>query len=291
MKRLTKHFTPSLFIALIALVLAATGGAFAASSHGGGAPSATGHASATTLTASIAKKKPAPKGPRGPAGPKGATGATGPAGPTGPAGAPGAKGENGAAGAAGVGTEGPKGTNGESVTNTEIKTSSATCSHEGGAEFTVGSSKTHACNGKTGFTTTLPAGKTEKGTWGATGVPVFIDGAFAGVFGSAISFPIPLEQAPSLVIVPLVNGKLGHGEGNGCPTTSSAAEPEAEPGNLCIFVTEEAHNVKSVTAVNPESNGSLEKAGRAGAVPLVFPTEETEAVTVMGTWAVTAPTS
>ena len=102
------HLTPSMAIAFVALVLALTGGAFAATPHGGGG---------ATATAAKSKAKPkakaGPRGPAGPAGKTGATGATGPAGATGPGGAAGAKGETGGAGVQGVqgetGATGPQG--------------------------------------------------------------------------------------------------------------------------------------------------------------------------------------
>lgn len=92
--------SPAMIVAVLALVFAATGGAYASVQSSGSGISA--HAAA--------KKKKGTKGARGPAGrpgapgatgPQGPKGATGPAGPTGPkgdAGAPGAKGDDGAAG-------------------------------------------------------------------------------------------------------------------------------------------------------------------------------------------------
>src|ERR1700760_3375487 len=72
---------PGLTVAIIALIVALSGGAFAAS-HG-----------------ATASKTKVVKGPRGPKGPKGDAG---PAGPQGPAGAPGAKGDQGIQGIQGT---------------------------------------------------------------------------------------------------------------------------------------------------------------------------------------------
>jgi hypothetical protein len=151
--KIKKHFTPSTLIAIIALVFAATGGAFAAT---GGS----GNSSHATLTASAAKAKAKAKtkaGPRGPAGKNGtngapgATGPAGPAGPQGPGGAQGAAGNNGA--------NGEPGAPGTSVTSAPA--SKAEC-ESGGVKYTPGGK---VCNGKPGFTETLPSGKTETGAW------------------------------------------------------------------------------------------------------------------------------
>lgn len=158
--RLRKHLTPATGLALLALVFAITGGAFAAT--GGG------NSSHGTLTASAAKSKAKAKakaGPRGPAGPagkngtngtNGAPGATGPAGPQGPA------------GAAGSGTPGPKGENGTNGTSvTSVPASKAEC-ESGGVKYTPGGK---VCNGATGYTKTLPEHQTEMGAWTISPVP------------------------------------------------------------------------------------------------------------------------
>lgn len=88
--------SPAAIIAVIALVFAMFGGAYAATGGGGKA------------TASKSKGKRGPTGPTGPRGPKGATGAAGLSGAIGSAGAPGPKGDAGPAG-----PEGPEGKPGE----------------------------------------------------------------------------------------------------------------------------------------------------------------------------------
>lgn len=225
LQRLRKHLTPSVFIALIALVFALTGGAFAATGGGGGGSS---HA---TLTASAAKSKAKSKtkaGARGPAGPagkngtngangaQGATGAVGPAGPAGsqgPAGAAGAKGETGATGPKGetgaTGEEGPA-----------------------GPEGTFGGQ-------------TLPAGKTLKGNWAASGYGeegfALVGHPYFGVAGAAVSYALPLgEQGAGLGVVAhyIDEEEVEHGVmPEGC--TGSAVDPGAEPGNLCVFAESE----------------------------------------------------
>ena len=70
MKPLKKHLNPSTFIALLALVFAITGGAFAASGNGGGSGAkATASVGHSTRLAAIAKSKPKPKGKAGPGAP------------------------------------------------------------------------------------------------------------------------------------------------------------------------------------------------------------------------------
>jgi hypothetical protein len=138
--RIKKHFTPSTFIALLALVFALTGGAFAAT--GGG------RASHATLTAAAAKSKgkAGARGARGPAGPAGKEGKTGPQGPAG------AKGETGPAGPAGPtgAASTAQGPAGESVLISALTPDQEGLCEEGGSKFTAGGKTTTACNGETG---------------------------------------------------------------------------------------------------------------------------------------------
>jgi Collagen triple helix repeat (20 copies) len=137
--RVKKHLTPSTFIALVALVFALTGGAFAAT--GGG------RASHATLTASAAKSKGA-RGPRGPAGPAGKEGKEGKPGATGATGKEGAPGKEGPAGPTGAASTAP-GPAGESVLVSALGEKEHGCV-EGGSLFTVGGKEATACNGENG---------------------------------------------------------------------------------------------------------------------------------------------
>jgi hypothetical protein len=250
--RIRARLTYANVTATLALFFAMSGGALAASHY---------------LITSTKQIKPsvlsALKGKAGPAGAAGAKGAQGAQGPQGPA---------GANGTGTPGLEGKAGSNGESVTNTELKPKNATCP-EGGAEFKVGAGKaTHACNGKTGFTSTLPPEKTETGTWGTGGTA-------SQFLVATISFNIPLAAAPSVTI--LKEGESGTGAtgaGAGCPATSNAANPEAEPGHLCIFESE-ANNVFEAQEAS---------VGAMGVPLLVVPSETSKSAYVYGTWAVTA---
>lgn len=220
----------------------------------------------------------------------GAAGKEGLAGKNGANGAPGAAGEKGAPGT--NGTSGTNGTNGESVASATLKKGEGGCA-EGGSKFTASGKETTACNGKEGSPWTaggtLPAGKTETGVWGVSGLPGGIKGLREWADAS-ISFTIPLAA-------PLENGHVfviaagGKGTGGGtCPTASEAAKPEAETGNLCIFMGKPEINVKgkTVEAHDPATNESGEAATTGTLVEVTPETPETP-VSASGTWAVTAP--
>jgi hypothetical protein len=269
MKRIKTHLNPATGIAFLALIFAITGVSFAAT--GGGSSSGGQHA---TLTATASKAKPKAKaGPRGPAGKNGAPGATGPAGPAGPAGVgtAGPAGPTGATGPAGAGTQGPAGANGTNGEN--------------GAKGLPGvCSVAAAC--------ILPAGVTETGTWAVAGPP---DGPslLGGAPSAAVSFAIQLATAPK---VHVINGEGKEEVEGGAPVPNtgackngSVAKPEAEEGNLCIFVTPGGvgnENVGQLAIVSPE--GSFGESGKTGTVVFVKPENAGVNVSATGTWAVTA---
>ncbi len=221
-------------ISVIALVFAMFGGAYAATNSSGG-----GKATAS------AKAK---KGPRGPKGAKGDAGAQGPAGPQGPAGA---KGDSGV-----QGSTGSPGADGKSVTGTPATVGECPA---GGVKYTSASGTNTVCNGKngtngqTGFTETLPEGKTETGTWG-TGS----SSETSGFKFYPISFPIPLATTPAVVVVPSDKesepGCPGRG-GGVFPTTEGETYlptiPEADPGKLCIYI-DQFSEVVATKVVKPE---------------------------------------
>lgn len=244
-----------LVVAVIALVIATTGAAFAA------------------VGLNSKQKKEVTKIAKKFAGKPGANGATG------PAGAAGAKGEAGAAG--------KDGTNGQSVTGEPIAAGGACGAGVTGVKYTLSATSTNVCNGKngtTGFTESLPSKKTEMGTWVAQynatdseGEPEFVR--------TSISFPIPLAT-------PATPGKAANAEfltsGNStshCPGDS--AQPSAEPGYLCVY-----ENV-SVNISGFKGFGNLESptfptfASRYG-VLVNFENEAIGPVLALGSWAVTA---
>ncbi len=280
-QRARKHINPATILALVALVFATTGGAFAATGGGGGnngGGSSPGKASsaapggAATFTASVAKKKTKPKaGARGPAGPRGATGATGPAGPAGPTGATGATGATGPAGA--TGAQGPQGSQGPE-----------------------GKQGTPGTNGTTGFTETLPSGKTETGSWSFTAKA---EDKGQTIAAASLSFAISLAASESVTGEPVIGEGSVHvfaeGEtatkGDGCGT-GSAAKPEAEPGNLCVYSTlleGPGFRPEHIIIVDPALHGHLQGAGASGAtLQFQVPGNLEESDTAEGTWAVTA---
>lgn len=226
-RRLKEPFGKAgLTVAVLALVLAMVGGAYAA----GGLTK-----SQEKQVKKIAKKY---------AGKPGAPGANG---TNGTNGSPGAKGDTGAAG-----------TPGTSVTNTALAKGSVPCP-EGGAEFKVGAgAATKACTGKEGPEgtfggQTLPSGQTLKGFyagsgWGEEGFP----NAGVGVAQAAVSYALPLSAAPEAVYIAKEATPPAE-----CPGT--AAAPAAEEGFLCVFATAEtnANGAGSVLFSEQSANGFI----------------------------------
>lgn len=298
MQRFRRHLNPGTVLALVALVFAVTGGAYAAGSGGGGA----GQGSSSRATAFVAKKKSKKKTSS-----TGKPGPRGPAGPAGPAGAPGAKGETGVAGAAGGkgerGEKGEKGegTSGTSVTSTaftgERKAGSQTCK-EGGTEFTSASGVALACNGQEGETGqpwtpngTLPSGAQETGAWTYSPTPHNVN----ELQWISISFPIRLAAALDYHHVKIIAIYSSKGEfsSEGCP--GDAAEPEASPGYLCVYSgyshsTTVGGKLEAIfnplspgrEALHEEENG----AGTSGALLGFYYTKVEGTQELAGTWAV-----
>ena len=208
-------------ISAVALVFAMLGGAYAANNSSGGGKA----------TASAKAKK-------GPRGPKGATGPAGPAGAQGPAGANGKDGANGSNGDKGA--TGSNGTAGQSVTSVS-EPPGGNCEN-GGYKLTSASGTQYVCNGspgedgQTGFTETLPVGKTETGAWG-----------FYGENNSqrtTLSFSIPLAGALPQGNTHIVTAKQQLGlDGQTVPSECSdgvapnptVLHPEADSKHLCVF--------------------------------------------------------
>jgi Collagen triple helix repeat (20 copies) len=208
---------------------------------------------------------------KGKAGPAGASGAQGPAGAAGPAGA--------------LGPTGPKG--------------------ETGKEGSPGKNGENGKDGTTGFTATLPSGKTEEGDWSLT------QGASSETLVSTgVSFGIPLAEAPAPRLIRadgkevIFNKEKAEVE-EVTPSTSclgSAAEPKANPGDLCVYlyhedglVREQGTPVPAICALGSGSGSgrcafepSLQNWGadRSGFGLVAF--VEAGLVEVEGTWAVTA---
>jgi hypothetical protein len=285
--RLHQHFgTAGLIVAIVALVAALGGGAYAAtgSSDNGGKATAS------------AKAKQGPRGPKGPAGPAGPAGPQGPAGAAGPQGPAGAKGDAGAPGS--NGTNGTAGTNGVSPVGTEFATTKEGHCTEGGVEF-KGTNTAYACNGKKGkdgkegspWTAggTLPAGKTETGVWGTGPLTP------AGPKSFQISFPIPLIQAPAVVIV-----KANEESKTGCPGRGGGTftegykptTPMAAPGKLCVYImaTEEgAGTLQNAWTYEFEGFGEFAPVPGASTTGTILTGACSGICSLAGSWAVTAP--
>jgi hypothetical protein len=239
LRALRRNINPSTFIAIIALVLAATGGAYAATGGGKG--------NNKNLTAGAAKSKRGPRGPQGPPGKEGKEGKVGAIGPTGKEGAVGKEGPAGPTGPAST-AQGPAGESvlisafggeehgcgaggtlftvggkqatacngesvpGKSVTSKALSTSETACNKQGGSEFVAAEgSTTYACNGTDGKSATS---KTFKGGHEPTGEPCETAG------GDELE--IEGSHKPEYVC----NGKGGGGGGEGFPKALPAGKTE-----------------------------------------------------------------
>jgi hypothetical protein len=251
--RIHKQFgTAGLVVSIVALIAALAGGAYAAQSGLNGKQK--------KEVEKIAKKQAGKQGAKGDAGPKGDPGAPG---------AAGSAGEKGAKGDQGIqGIQGTSGAAGKSVEVTpfdgETEPIGEPCNEFGGAEVEVEDSAemTPICNGESGFTDTLPPGKTETGAWAGN------IGANEEAF-MPISFNIPLADQPEAHIAPDPN----------CPGTP--VEPKAAAGHLCVYSAALGSEVAVVGVANP-GGGEVSKYGAV--IALGGPVGKF----AEGTWAVTA---
>jgi hypothetical protein len=267
--RIRKRLTYANIAMTLVVVLAMTGGAYAAGKY------------VITSTKQISPK--VLKALKGATGKNGAPGATGPAGPSGPAGPTGAAGPAGPAG--------KDGAPGETPVSTTLAKGDKNCK-EGGSKFAVGGKETFACNGKEGSPWTaggtLPKEKTETGMWGVAALPGVLNLGFVTIEQATvpISFTIPLETGLSEAQVHVIPFGGKGTNGTGCPTNSTVEHPEAEPGNLCIFQAESI-NVAEILVRSP--NAAETGTGPAGTILDVIPKTKEETVFITGSWAVTAP--
>ncbi len=247
MDRFHKRFGIPGIIAVVAMVFAMTGGAFAVGDSLSG--------KAVELKAKKAKGKPGPKGPRGKQGKPGKQGPAGPQGeqgPAGPAGPPGAKGDKGD-----DGEQGPQGPTGPAGT--------------AGADGADGSQGPAGDPWTAGGT--LPTGSTETGVWTAS-----VDSSGNGY--GPISFPIPLPAPIEFSDAHIITGETPPECDNGAGAPGSAENPEADPGQFCVWVVDG----QVLQLSNPATF-----AGGAGVSGAVVITSGDEGALGVGTWAVTAP--
>jgi len=149
-----------------------------------------------------------------------------------------------------------------------------------GANGTNGSNGTDGQNGQTGFTQVLPPGESLSGVWSNNFFQTAGE-AVSTVQLVPISFAFPLGSALTPADVHYIKKEEETGEGV-CP--GSVEEPEAEPGNMCIYTeTEEVAPGSEVTQAGFDIPGP----GNAGVV--VKFTAKGIAI-LEGSWIVTAPT-
>jgi len=278
------RLSPAGVIAVIALVFALSGGAFAADHY--------------LASASKSKAKKGPRGPRGKTGPAGPVGPVGPQGPKGDAGAAGGSGLDGAPGEKGsTGNTGSPGAPGKSVIPETESTGTLNCAGLGGSSFHQEGSatKTFACNGKEGLQGeegevgspwtaggTLPSEETETGAWTVGPVPKGAEAkesTFEEPLLASISFPIPLS--PTATSVEPHYLPIGVTE-PAC--TGSAENPTAEKGHLCVYGAVE-HSIAFPAVGAAGKEGVF--ASSAGAIVQILVWGEGSFA--YGTWAVTAP--
>jgi hypothetical protein len=175
------------------------------------------------------------------------------------------------------GDPGEAGKNGVSAKAISFSGAKGTCT-EGGIEVESAGSPTFVCNGVkgvTGFTETLPKGKTETGVWAAAIPSIPSAPTTAGSGTSAVSFNIPLSSAPQFVYVPPGEEEEFEVECPGSPFAPAAAE-----GFACFYAFSESNISQSGQFALPQG------------VLITFNTPEgveEPGGEAAGTWAVTAP--
>ena len=299
--------TAGLLIAVVALIFAVAGGAYAAKRYV--------ITSKGQIKPSVREMLQGKRGKRGPVGPVGPAGTNGKDGARGPAGTNGSNGTNGVSpvGVAFEGNQngcseggielkgasttilcnGKRGRNGVSIFSTQFSGPEGPCA-EGGTKFEGGSGDTYACNGVPGTAGspwtlggTLPSGETETGVWTTMLGPLETFGNYSGQIAISYTLPLLTAQAAGNVQVnaPAYNGEDETGaEHEKCP--GKVDNPRAKKGFLCVYTQQ-----KSYKSVGVQSNRF-----KTGVVLTVFAKpKEGEVVvsqpgsTAFGTWAVTAP--
>jgi hypothetical protein len=250
-------------IAIVALVFAMVGGAYAATD---GNP-----------LAGVSKK--AKQGPRGKQGKQGKQGPQGPVGPPGPAGLAGPKGDSGS-----------NGSNGKSVLASEIPVEEVECEELGGVMVTEEASgdEFEICNGEEGEEGSpwvvggAPSGALMKGTWALSANAV----AASEALYAPISTSVPLGGT----ILKVLKGGEAFAGAVECPASGTAANPlpavliaNGEPANgvMCVYPSTQTN----VTIAPDESKLTNSKGG----VVLQFTATAAGAANAFGSWAMTAP--
>lgn len=249
-------------LAMIALVFAMAGGAWAAS----GKLTPVMKKEVEKIAKKAAKKVAIP----GPQGPKGDTGPKGDAGPKGDTGSPGLPGKDG--------------TDGKSVIVANEAPPSCT---EGGVTYEVEGSgeENEVCNGEEGpegqpgqegspwVAGTAPSGVTLKGTWS---LPPYQAAAKEEVLFIPISTGVPVPVAGEGLKAVLAPDP-------GCPGTAASPQPAINPNEVCLYAEEE-------TNIEPEifpSSSKLRKSG--GGIIVRLETAAAGVARAYGSWAFTTP--
>lgn len=266
-----------LVVAVIALIVALGGGAYAASATQSAKKSSAGLTKKQEKQVIALIKANAKSAPAGAVGPQGA------------AGTPGAKGDKGAQGEKGIqgekgedGTNGTNGTNGKSAKVTPVAPAASECQGLGGALVEVEPEPAaEVCNGKEGSPWTaggkLPVGSTETGTWSLNATTEDTEVVVP------ISFPIRLVDA-------LEEEKVHFQSEADFSTTCTGTpdSPTAPSGELCVyffpgeFSAGEPKNASFETFLTP--SGNFFGAGASGAVMRFIVTGSAHG---FGSWAVT----
>jgi hypothetical protein len=131
----------------------------------------------------------------------------------------------------------------------------------------------------------LPPGASLRGTYA-------LAGAGAGPIATALSFPLALPRAPSVVVVPGPYCTVS----NLCPAMppppscpGSIANPQAAPGVLCVYEGSTRQNLTGPPQLADPATGAPGGASAVGAVLTATPADVAKPAYDSGTWAVTAP--
>ncbi|MFL5874259.1 MAG: hypothetical protein ACJ75T_12420 [Solirubrobacterales bacterium] len=226
---------------------------------------------------------------------------TGPQGAAGPAGAPGAAGAKGDTGAAGT-----NGQAGVSPVGTKFTTNKNGCP-SGGIEY-KGANTNSVCNGAEGpegspwtVDGVLPPGATETGNWGAFSPFSYQEEEPVGV---KISFPLPVpasagagttEPPTHAAVQQVFINPEEDKSAQGCPGYVEGI-PTADPGKLCVYADAFERGARegfwystptyTDTVNGLTTGGSFEGVGTTGTMLALLCEDECFA---SGNWAVTAP--
>lgn len=266
-------------IAVIALVFAMAGGAWAAKG---------------VVITKLSQIKPSVQKQL-----KGNEGKQGPAGPAGPQGAAGAAGKDGAAGPAGEdGSAGPTGVTGAKGATGATGPTGAT-----GNNGVAGATGATGPTGQTGYVAVLPDGATLTGSWSFGTVP---KGAVPPSFPPIgeelllpISFPIPLKAGLPDTSVHYIgpngmelslNEEFEPVETTPTQCLGTAGSPKANAGHLCVYAgAQSAFGTSWALVSNNIPGGGTPGVGPTGTILRVWVLKEK--AFAYGSYAVTAPTS